>query len=86
MSHKSQINPEQVTANIAMTIASMYGLLSEVSDTMSDGYTPYEALYEWDIVDEDLIEELIQDEEEHQRMYLEAMAESIAWIEDDLPF
>ena len=80
------MTPNQVTASIALAVASMYGLQSEVSETMSDGYTPYEALYEWDIVDEDLIEELIQDEEEHQRMYLEAMAESIAWIDDDLPF
>lgn len=80
------MTPNQVTASIALAVASMYGLQSEVSETMSDGYTPYEALYEWDIVDEDLIEELIQDEEEHQRMYLEAIAESIAWIDDDLPF
>lgn len=50
------IKPEQVTTSIALAVASFYGLYSEVSETIDDGYTPYEALYEWDIVDEELIQ------------------------------
>lgn len=78
------INPSQVTVGITRTVAQFYGLDYEVVELMSDGYTPYESLVEWDIVDEELIQSLIEEAEKNHMAYLAALAEDVEY--EELPF
>lgn len=85
MSNKA-FKPEQVTASIAMTVAQFYQLEVEVSETMSDGYSPLEALKEWDIIDEEFIQILIEEDEENHQAYLDSMRETCDLLDEELPF
>lgn len=44
-----ELTNHRVTEEEAMRIAKIYGLEEEVRLMIEDGFTPEEALYEWDI-------------------------------------
>jgi len=44
---------KQITLNEALKRAKEYGLTKEVKDELKHGATPWEALYEWDLLEID---------------------------------
>ena len=47
---------KQITPDEALTRAKEHGLTKEVKDELDNGLTPWEALYEWDLLEIDEFE------------------------------
>ena len=47
---------KQITSDEALKRAKEYGLTKEVKDELDHGATPWEALYEWDLLEIDEFE------------------------------
>ena len=49
---------KQITPDEALKRAKEYGLTKEVKDELDHGSTPWEALYEWDLLEIEELEKL----------------------------